>query len=92
MSVGGVAAGFGKSHGLLVPNELAERERHVWTKDQKRLLDRCTNMLAKGGIALLMQCGNPDCKKAGPFQPQLLGDGSLQLQCEHADHLWMKAF
>lgn len=74
--------------GLLLPPELS-RERQVWTRDEWRLLERCTALLHGKGLALQMQCQHDACKKA-ILEPSRLGDGSFQLQCPHATRVMGK--
>lgn len=75
--------------GLLLPPELS-RVRHVLTRDQWRLLERCTKMLhdikrSDGyGVQLQLQCERKECH-AAPLEGQRLQDGSFQLRCEHRD-------
>lgn len=76
--------------GLLVPADIA-REREVWTKDEWRLLERCTKMLKSHGVALQMQCENQSCQSQ-PMRGERLDDGGFRLRCVHADRLMTKAF
>lgn len=76
--------------GLIVP-EAQSRERQVWTKDEWKLLERCTKLLHGHGIALLMKCRHEACKDS-PLEPKRLRDGTFRLRCNHADRVMMKAF
>lgn len=76
--------------GLLLPPELS-RKRQVWTKDEWRLLERCTKLLKARGIQILLKCEHPTCQDL-PIAGSRLPDGSFQLRCEHADRVMVKHF
>lgn len=87
-----VPSGFRQSvdSGLILPEPLS-RGRQVWTRDEWRLLDRCTSMLDRHGVTLLMRCRETSCAGA-PLEPQRLSDGSFRLRCAHLDRVMVKAF
>lgn len=76
--------------GLLLPPELS-RERQVWTKQEWKLLERCTVLLHQKGVDLLMKCRHPKCADQ-PLQGQRVPGGDFHLRCEHADRVMTKAF
>ena len=83
-------SGFRQSvdSGLVLPARLS-RERQVWTRDEWKLLERCTKMLSgPGGKGLRLQlaCTHEACQ-GKPLEPKRLADGSCRLRCEHADRI-----
>ena len=83
-------SGFRQSvdSGLVLPARLS-RERQVWTRDEWKLLERCTKMLSgPGGKGLRLQlaCTHEACQ-GKPLEPKRLADGSFRLRCEHADRI-----
>lgn len=74
--------------GLIVPEEHS-RVRRVLTKDDGRLLERCTKMLDKLGIKLFLGCTQPACKRA-PMERKRLANGDFVLECEHATFVFQQ--
>lgn len=67
--------------GLYVP-EAQSRERVQASKDDFKVIDRATKLLAALGIDLFLGC--PQCK-AEPIQRVRRPDGGLTLRCQHRD-------
>lgn len=76
--------------GLFLPTPLS-RERQVWTRDEWKLLERCTKLLNSHGIQLQMQCARKTCQTK-PLEASRLPSGEFQLRCAHADRVMTKAF
>lgn len=74
--------------GLIVPEEHS-RARKVLTKDDGRLLERCTKMLAREGIKLFLGCVEPGCKHA-PMERKRLRNGDFVLECAHATFVFQQ--
>lgn len=86
MSRDAMPHGFRRSvgTGLIVPEEHS-RQREVWSKDDLRLLDRATKMLASYGMEIFLGCKEPACKAAGPIERHRRNDGGITLRCAHKD-------
>jgi hypothetical protein len=69
--------------GLLVPEEQS-RAREVWGRDEWKLLERVTKLLATRGLELFIGCTEPGCGKA-PLERVRRPDGGITLRCEHKD-------
>jgi hypothetical protein len=89
-----VPAGFRRDPngvGLFVPEALS-RQRQVWTRDEWRLLERCTKMLNSHDVHLLMKCSHPACQDAPLTGKRRRSDGSFVLTCGHAIRVMERAF
>lgn len=76
--------------GLIVP-EAVSRARDVFTNDESRTINRAVTLLNQHGIEVYFGCPLESCKKR-PMDPRRDVDGSFILQCEHADHVFTRAF
>lgn len=83
-------AGFRRKNGGLIVPEALSRVREVWVKDEWKLLERATKMLASHHVIVYLHCDFPTCQ-AEPLRPSRLPDGSFRLQCTHADRVMTKA-
>jgi hypothetical protein len=64
----------------LVP-EAHSRVREVWTRDERRVIDRAIALLARRAVRFQFACGDPACRDP-TFSPRLVG-GELVLECGH---------
>lgn len=71
---------------------LTGRERVVWTKADKKILDRCAKLFNMHGDKLLLKCGNPVCPD---HNMHLLEDisapGGMVLRCGCHDRVFTHA-
>jgi hypothetical protein len=70
--------------GLIVPAAIS-REREVWSRDEWKTLDRAAAFLERRGVAFLLACDRPDCRKQGALERVRRDDGGLTLRCAHKD-------
>lgn len=85
-----MAHGFREhASGLLVPEDIS-RQREVWTKDERKLLDRATELLRSRAIALQLRCLHPDCQGPdGKMQFSRDNAGDAILRCGHKDRVFV---
>ena len=80
-----------KATGLIVPVE-TDREREVWTRDEWKLVDRVTKLLAARGIKFQFGCTDPRCQgERMEFLPQIRGRAEPILRCNHRDRVWSRS-
>jgi hypothetical protein len=85
-------AGFRRSvdTGLLLPVELS-RVREVWTRDERRLLERAVAMLTRKGMRQYLKCDHAACA-AAPIERVPAADGGFVLRCAHADRVFTQGY
>jgi len=76
--------------GLLVPEEHS-RARQAWTKDEGRLLERATKLLASRGVRVYFGCVAKGCQSS-PMMRTRLANGDFTLQCACTDRVFQQAF
>jgi hypothetical protein len=76
--------------GLIVPAEIS-RARDVFTDAESRTINRAVTLLNRHGIEVYFGCPLDSCKKA-PMEPRRLANGDFALDCEHASHVFTRAF
>ena len=55
-------AGFRPSgHGSLLVPLTTERQREVWTRDERKTLDRMARLVQSRGLAWMLKCIHPGC-------------------------------
>ena len=85
-----VPAGFREVSGLVVP-ESAPRDREVWTKDEKKLIDRVTRMLRGRKIRLVLKCADDACDLTPLEFIPVRENGEFILRCPHLDRVFTRA-
>jgi hypothetical protein len=76
--------------GLIVP-EAISRVRDVFTDSESRTINRAVTLLNQHGIEVYFGCPLESCKKR-PMEPRRLANGDFVLECEHAAHIFTRAF
>jgi hypothetical protein len=76
--------------GLIVPEDIS-RARDVFTDSESRTINRAVTLLNQHGIEVYFGCPLESCKKR-PMEPRRLANGDFVLECEHASHIFTRAF
>lgn len=70
---------------------ISSRDRAVWTRSDKKILDRCAKVFNLHGDKLLLLCGNPCCPDP---RMGLVNDGSdpagMSLRCGCTDRVFSR--
>jgi hypothetical protein len=78
-------AGFRPSgHGSLLVPLTTERQREVWTRDERKTLDRMARLVQSRGLAWMLKCVRPGC---GGVMTRQDVNGEDVLRCACSDRI-----
>ena len=79
-------AGFRPSgHGSLLVPLTTERAREVWSRDERKALERVAKLCALRGVRFLLTCGREGCRET--IERVEDATGQLVLRCACSDRI-----